>query len=202
MQRDKPLFIHGNGQNTRRYLYAGDAAEAFDIILHRGEIGQKYNVDSHDEISNLDLAKKLLGMLGRHDHERWIEYTRDRPFNDLRYAIDASKLRKLGWEQRTPFEEGLRKTVEWYRDFQGWWGDIEGTLSAFPIVAEEPGLPEALHMIESGIDGGEVSAGALDISPWEDARSKFKHQNGSANGGALDNVQNGNAKKRRVGWEA
>ena len=79
-----PLFIHGDGKHTRRYLYAGDAASAFDTILHKGEIGQIYNVDSRDEMSNLELAGKLLGMFGFENTEHWIQHTRDRPFNDRR----------------------------------------------------------------------------------------------------------------------
>jgi len=65
----------------------------------------------------------------------WIKYTHDRPFNDHRYAVDATKLKKLGWEQNTSFEDGLRKTVAWYRQFgERWWGDISSVLSPFPVV--------------------------------------------------------------------
>lgn len=67
---------------------------------------------------------------------RWVKYTHDRPFNDHRYAVDATKLRRLGWEQKTSFEQGLRVTVEWYRRFgERWWGDISKVLSPFPVVA-------------------------------------------------------------------
>ena len=67
---------------------------------------------------------------------RWIKYTHDRPFNDHRYAVDATKLRGLGWEQKTGFEEGLRRTVEWYVRFgERWWGDISKVLTPFPVVA-------------------------------------------------------------------
>jgi hypothetical protein len=131
--------LHGNGTNTRRYLYAGDAANAFDTILHKGEIGEIYNVDSRDEISNIDLSMKLLrhfdipaGPAGT-----WIQYTKDRPFNDKRYAVDATKLRTLGWEQTMSFEEGLKITVDWYREFgKRWWGDVEGVLTPFPVMRE------------------------------------------------------------------
>lgn len=130
-----PLFIHGDGKHTRRFLYAGDAADAFDTILHKGEMGGIYNVDSKDELSNVDLAKKLLGMFGFKDTERWIQWTQDRPFNDRRYAVDGSKLRKLGWTQRVSFDEGLAVTKEWYAKFSGWWGPIDNTLlAAFPVV--------------------------------------------------------------------
>ncbi|GAB7363560.1 hypothetical protein MBLNU230_g3827t1 [Neophaeotheca triangularis] len=129
-----PLLIHGDGQHTRRYLHAGDAASAFDTILHRGELGQIYNVDSRDELPNLTLAAKLLRNFGLEPNADWIKHTADRPFNDRRYAVDGSKLRALGWEQRVGFEEGLAGTVEWYRRFKGWWGDVSGVLTAFPVV--------------------------------------------------------------------
>ena len=73
---------------------------------------------------------------GQGEISRWIKYTHDRPFNDHRYAVDATKLRGLGWEQKTGFEEGLRRTVEWYVRFgERWWGDISKVLTPFPVVA-------------------------------------------------------------------
>lgn len=131
------MVLHGDGSPTRRYLYAGDAADAFDTILHKGQLGQIYNVGSYDEVSNLSLCSKLLAELGipETDFARWVKYTHDRPFNDHRYAVDGTKLRMLGWEQRTSFEEGLRVTVEWYRQFgERWWGDITKVLCPFPVV--------------------------------------------------------------------
>ncbi len=157
LARRQPVVLHGDGSPTRRYLYAGDAADAFDTILHRGQPGQIYNVGSQDEISNLALCKKLLAVMSivpspttpttatinseeddddENQTARWIKYTHDRPFNDHRYAVDATKLRGLGWQQKTGFEEGLRRTVEWYRRFgERWWGDISKVLTPFPVVA-------------------------------------------------------------------
>ncbi|KAK6398074.1 hypothetical protein LTR65_003154 [Meristemomyces frigidus] len=137
LQRQRALWIHGDGQHTRRYLYAGDAADAFDTILHRGVIGQIYNVDSRDEISNLDLAKELLDVFGIADTEGWTQHTKDRPFNDRRYAVDGSKLRKLGWKQSVSFEDGLAATVDWYSRFGQWWGHIDAILSPFPVVERD-----------------------------------------------------------------
>ncbi|KAK4151519.1 hypothetical protein C8A00DRAFT_35848, partial [Chaetomidium leptoderma] len=160
LARHKPVVLHGDGSPTRRYLYAGDAADAFDTILHRGQLGQIYNVGSHDEISNLALCKKLLAEMNiltpiltpitpitptpitpiltpitptttiphsapppppspslEEEFSRWVKYTHDRPFNDHRYAVDATKLKQLGWAQRTTLEAGLRVTVAWYRRF-------------------------------------------------------------------------------------
>ena len=135
LQRNMPLFIHGDGKHTRRFLYAGDAADAFDTILHKGELGQIYNVDSRDELSNLDVAKRLLALFGLAETESWIKYTRDRQFNDRRYAVDGTKLRKLEWTQKISLEEGLVATLNWYHKFSGWWGHIDNTLlSPFPMV--------------------------------------------------------------------
>ncbi|KAH8843313.1 hypothetical protein MCOR27_002373 [Pyricularia oryzae] len=140
LHRGQPVVLHGDGSPTRRYLFAGDAADAFDTILHRGELGQVYNVGSYDEISNLDLCDKLLTELKiPHDtteeFRKWVKYTQDRPFNDHRYAVDGTKLRQLGWDQKTSFAEGLSITVEWYRKYgEKWWGDISKVLSPFPIV--------------------------------------------------------------------
>ncbi|KAJ4304106.1 hypothetical protein N0V88_001716 [Collariella sp. IMI 366227] len=138
LARRKPMVLHGDGSPTRRYLYAADAADAFDTILHRGQPGQIYNVGSHDEISNVALCHKLLAhmSLPAEDFSRWVKYTQDRPYNDHRYAVDATKLRQLGWEQKMSFEEGLRVTVEWYRRFgERWWVDIGKVLSPFPVLA-------------------------------------------------------------------
>ncbi|EXK76107.1 dTDP-glucose 4,6-dehydratase [Fusarium oxysporum f. sp. raphani 54005] len=101
LHRGQPVVLHGGGSPTRRYLFAGDAADAFDTILHKGEMGQIYNVGSCDEISNITLCLKLLAEIGIDDQntaefKKWVKYTHDRPFNDHRYAVDATKLKQLG----------------------------------------------------------------------------------------------------------
>ncbi|KAF2962679.1 hypothetical protein GQX73_g10896 [Xylaria multiplex] len=142
LNRKRPAVLHGDGSPTRRYLFAGDAADAFDTILHKGTLGQVYNVGSYDEISNIDLCRMLLKEMeivheDPAEFSKWIKYTHDRPFNDHRYAVDGTKLRQLGWEQKTSFAEGLKITVEWYKRFgEEWWGDISKVLSPFPIVIE------------------------------------------------------------------
>lgn len=140
LDRGQPLVLHGDGSPTRRYLFAGDAADAFDTILHKGVMGNIYNVGSYDEISNFDLCGKLLTEMNipadsKDEFSKWVKYTHDRPFNDHRYAVDGSKLRALGWDQKTSFAEGLAITVDWYRRFGAqWWGDITHVLSPFPVV--------------------------------------------------------------------
>jgi dTDP-glucose 4,6-dehydratase len=141
LHRRQPVVLHGDGTPTRRYLYAGDAADAFDTILHKGTMGQIYNVGSYDEISNLTLCSKLLTYLDiphatQAELHKWIKHTHDRPFNDHRYAVDGTKLRQLGWEQKTSFSDGMAITVDWYKRFgEQWWGDISKVLTPFPIVA-------------------------------------------------------------------
>jgi len=139
LNRNQKMSIHGDGQHTRRYLYAGDAADAFDTVLHKGDIGQIYNVSSVDEIANIDLCNMLTSLFDvpAAEADQYIVHTRDRPFNDRRYAVDATKLQKLGWKQATPFSQGLKTTVDWYRKFgETWWGNIDGILSPFPIVKQ------------------------------------------------------------------
>lgn len=154
LNRKQPVVLHGDGSPTRRYLYAGDAADAFDTILHKGHVGQIYNVGSYDEVSNLDLCGRLLDSMGiEHDtpdlFRKWIKYTHDRPYNDRRYAVDGTKLRKLGWEPKTGFEEGLKTTVDWYRRFgEAWWGDISHVLTPFPVVSEGEVMADDEHSLK------------------------------------------------------
>lgn len=179
-----PLWIHGDGNNTRRYLYAGDAADAFDTILHKGEIGQVYNVDSRDEISNLDLAGKLLGRFGVTDTANSIQHTRDRPFNDLRYAVDGERLRELGWKPQVSFEQGLTNTVDWYAKFSNWWGPIDTILTPFPVVKGEKDGDDIALEENSSIGEPERSqqagSGADDRKTPGSAEVKLKHTNGSS----------------------
>ena len=165
LQRGQPVVLHGDGSPTRRYLYAGDAADAFDTILHKGSTGQIYNVGSYDEISNLTLCSKLLTYLNiPHDTQeqlhKWVKHTRDRPFNDHRYAVDGTKLRQLGWDQKTSFADGLAITVDWYRRFgEKWWGDISQVLTPFPtvdgteVIADDEPLEEFQEDIVATDDG-------------------------------------------------
>ncbi|KAK6524047.1 hypothetical protein TWF694_005713 [Orbilia ellipsospora] len=138
LNRGGSLLLHGDGKHTRRYLFAGDAADAFDTILHKGTVGQIYNVGSKDEISNITLCQHLIKQFGfpAEKYDEIVKHVNDRPFNDRRYAVDGSKLIGLGWKQKTTFEEGLTATVDWYRKFgDNWWGDISHVIGvAFPVV--------------------------------------------------------------------
>ncbi len=140
LNRGKRLVLQGDGSNSRKYIYAGDVADAFDTILHKGVPGQIYNVDSDDEVSNLELCSKLLKIFKlpcerKEDVEAWVERGQDRPFNDKRYAVDGRKLRELGWRPKTTFERGLELTVDWYQRYgETWWGDISPALTPFPVI--------------------------------------------------------------------
>ncbi|KAJ5458251.1 dtdp-glucose 4-6-dehydratase [Penicillium sp. IBT 31633x] len=144
LQRGQKLMVYGDGTNSRRYLWAGDAADAFDTILHKGSVGQIYNVGSQSEITNLELCEKVLNLFGITNMQNWIDFTEDRPFNDHRYATSGSKLQALGWKQQTLFEDGLLRTIQWYRDFPDWWGDINQVLTAFHGTAKAS-LDHAKH---------------------------------------------------------
>ncbi|KAI9897140.1 hypothetical protein N3K66_008162 [Trichothecium roseum] len=155
LERGQPVSLHGDGSPTRRYLYAGDAADAFDTILHKGQCGQIYNIGSTDELSNLQLCGMILTTMGikhesREDFRKWVKFSHDRPFNDRRYAVDATKLKKLGWDQKTSFEDGLKLTINWYKQFgETWWGDISHVLTPFPTISEGEVVPDLEHIVRS-----------------------------------------------------
>lgn len=129
LQRQQPCTLHGTGKNTRRYLFASDAVNGLDTVLHRGRIGSIYNVGSDTEVANIDICRALVrifrarGLLpDEKDDDEYIEYTADRPFNDARYAIDSGKLRQLGWAPEVGFAAGLERTVDWYiAHDDSWW---------------------------------------------------------------------------------
>ncbi|KAF3446500.1 hypothetical protein FNV43_RR11679 [Rhamnella rubrinervis] len=131
--KGEKLPIHGNGSNVRSYLYSDDVAEAFDIILHRGVIGHVYNIGTKKERRVLDVAEDICKLFGL-DPKQAIDFVQDRPFNDQRYFLDDQKLKKLGWDERTPWEEGLRMTIEWYTKNSNWWGDVSAALNPHPRI--------------------------------------------------------------------
>lgn len=119
----KPLPVYGEGLNVRDWLYVEDHCKAIDLILHKGRIGEVYNVGGHNEKSNIEVVKTLLRILGK--DESLIRYVKDRPGHDMRYAIDPTKIQnELGWEPETSFNDGLRKTVNWYLANTAWWQNI------------------------------------------------------------------------------
>ncbi|XP_042484631.1 trifunctional UDP-glucose 4,6-dehydratase/UDP-4-keto-6-deoxy-D-glucose 3,5-epimerase/UDP-4-keto-L-rhamnose-reductase RHM1-like [Macadamia integrifolia] len=129
--KGQPLPIHGDGSNVRSYLYCEDVAEAFEVVLHKGVIGHVYNIGTQKERRVLDVAEDVCNLIGLNAKEV-IKFVQDRPFNDKRYFLDDQKLKKLGWEERTPWEEGLKLTMDWYTQHPDWWGDVSGALLPHP----------------------------------------------------------------------
>lgn len=124
---NKALPVYGDGNYTRDWLFVIDHARAIDTAFHKGEIGETYNIGGFNEWKNIDLVKLLCAQmdveLGREKgaSEKLITYVKDRPGHDLRYAIDATKIKnELGWEPSLKFEEGLKKTIRWYLDNDEW----------------------------------------------------------------------------------
>ncbi|CAB9516079.1 Trifunctional UDP-glucose 4,6-dehydratase/UDP-4-keto-6 [Seminavis robusta] len=134
LTRDMPVTIHGDGSNTRNFLYVKDVARAFDCILHKGTPGHVYNIGGDNEIANIEVAKTLLKILKKDGEEesKWITHVHDRQFNDLRYTINSKKLQELGWKEEMSWEAGLSETVEWYQKYTNRYGNIDAALVAHP----------------------------------------------------------------------
>ena len=128
---EKNLPVYGEGINVRDWLYVLDHAHAIDTIFHRGKHGETYNIGGHNEWKNIDLIHTLIKLtdqkLGRPEgaSKKLISYVTDRAGHDLRYAIDATKIKnELGWEPSLQFEEGLSKTIDWYLNNKDWTNKI------------------------------------------------------------------------------
>ena len=120
---DKELPVYGKGENVRDWLYVQDHCSAIDLIIHKGRVGEVYNIGGHNEKTNLEVVKIILKELGK--SEDLIKYVTDRPGHDMRYAIDPSKIHnELGWLPVTKFEDGIKKTIKWYLDNADWWQHI------------------------------------------------------------------------------
>lgn len=117
---DKPLPVYGKGLNVRDWLYVEDHCKAIDLILHKGRIGEVYNIGGHNEMRNIDIVKTICQALGK--PESLITYVTDRKGHDMRYAIDPEKINsELGWFPETKFADGIQKTIRWYLDNREWW---------------------------------------------------------------------------------
>ncbi|MCO5551341.1 hypothetical protein L7F22_004842 [Adiantum nelumboides] len=135
----KPLPIHGDGSNVRSYLFCEDVAEAFELVLHKGEVGHVYNIGTHKERRVLDVARDICKLF-KLDAEKSIQFVDNRPFNDQRYFLDDKKLKGLGWSERTMWVEGLQKTMDWYIRHPDWWGDVSGALLPHPRMLAMGGV--------------------------------------------------------------
>jgi len=124
----KPLPVYGKGDNIRDWLYVDDHVKALTVVLEKGTPGETYNIGGHNEKANIDVVKMVCSLLDElvpdskfKPHEQLIEFVKDRPGHDKRYAIDAGKIKSnLGWEPEETFETGMRKTVQWYLENLEW----------------------------------------------------------------------------------
>jgi len=128
---DKPLPVYGTGENVRDWLYVEDHCAAVDLIIRKGKAGSLYNVGGHNEKRNIDVVKIILRALEK--PESLIRHVEDRKGHDLRYAIDPTKLRsELGWFPATRFEDGIRRTIDWYLAHRSWWEHVtSGAYAAY-----------------------------------------------------------------------
>lgn len=117
----KPLPVYGTGENVRDWLYVEDHCSAIDLIIHKGSVGEIYNIGGHNERTNLEVVQTIIRELGKGE----IKYVKDRPGHDMRYAIDPTKIHSdLGWFPATKFDDGIKKTIQWYLDNRSWWENI------------------------------------------------------------------------------
>lgn len=120
--KNQKVPVYGDGNNIRDWLHVSDHCAAIDLVLHNGIKGEVYNVGGHNERTNLDVVKTIIQTLGK--SEDLIEFVKDRLGHDKRYAIDPTKLEKLGWKPTYTFETGIAHTIQWYIDNKEWWEKI------------------------------------------------------------------------------
>ena len=123
----KSLPVYGDGSNIRDWLYVEDHCRGIDLVINKGKIGETYNIGADNQVSNLELTKRILSALNL--PESRIELVTDRPGHDFRYAVDSSKIRKLGWSPQVSLDDGLIETMQWYRDHEDWWRPLKAAIS-------------------------------------------------------------------------
>ncbi len=119
-----PVF--GEGQQIRDWLFVEDHCSGIDLLIHKGVNGEVYNIGGEQELTNIDLTKRILKLMGK--NESSIKYVQDRPGHDFRYSLDCSKLKKLGWKQTHGIDQGLKVTVDWYQNNEPWWRPIKQSM--------------------------------------------------------------------------
>jgi dTDP-glucose 4,6-dehydratase len=117
--RGKPLPIYGTGENIREWIFVKDNCDAIRLVLEKGEKGQVYNIAGGHERSNISIAREILNRLSL--PEEMIEFVHDRPGHDFRYSLNCEKIRQLGSNPQVSFEEGIQKTIDWYKANERWW---------------------------------------------------------------------------------
>lgn len=118
--KGKNIPLYGNGKNRREWIFTEDHCIAVDKVLHKGKIGETYNIGSGNEITNLNLVKRIIGLMGK--DSAMIDYVADRPGHDKRYRLSTKKINlELNWYPKIGFEEGLKRTIKWYKENKKWW---------------------------------------------------------------------------------
>nr|XP_048709306.1 dTDP-D-glucose 4,6-dehydratase isoform X4 [Caretta caretta] len=137
LHQNRKCCVHGSGLQRRNFLYATDVVEAFLTVLKKGKPGEIYNIGTNFEMSIVQLAKELIHLIKKtnseSEMEHWVDYVKDRPTNDLRYPMNSEKMHNLGWKPKVPWKEGIKKTIEWYRDNFRNWKNAEKALEPFPV---------------------------------------------------------------------
>eukprot|EP01083_Nonionella_stella_P278178 945899_1 len=140
ISKGKPVCIYGNGKNTRVYVHVNDAANAFDMLLHKGKIGEIYNITCDIELNTVQVTNKLLicfDNIPENEYEKYIQFVKDRPFHDSRYYMNGDKMKALGWKTNIKFKDGLKETVEWYLNNKNHWKNLDEVLVPHPDVHPE-----------------------------------------------------------------
>jgi dTDP-glucose 4,6-dehydratase len=119
----KKVPLYGDGMNVRDWLFVLDNCEAIDLILHKGNFGEIYNIGAGSELTNLELTFKIVDLLGV-DKEK-VQNVKDRLGHDRRYALDSSKVKELGWKPKNSFDKAIKETVKWYQENKQWWKKIK-----------------------------------------------------------------------------
>ena len=120
---NKKVPVYGDGKQVREWLYVDDHARAIDMLVRKEDVDSVYNIGTGEELANLDLVKRLLQLLNK--DESYIEFVKDRPAHDQRYALDSSRLREVGFKPKIKLDDGLAKTVKWFQDSRWWWDKLK-----------------------------------------------------------------------------
>lgn len=124
----QPVPVYGEGKQIRDWLYVQDHCAAIDLLVERGVDGETYNVGAGQELTNMELTRMILKLMGK--DESSIKFVKDRPGHDFRYSLDCSKLNALGWRPRQTIEEGLKQTIAWYQEHPQWWRPVKQLMDA------------------------------------------------------------------------
>jgi len=141
LMRGKAVTLHGTGSNKRNFLFVEDVARAFEVILFRAKVGVIYNIGGTNEKANIEVARQLIKLSGYQGPETdRMTFVEDRVFNDLRYHINSDRLMQLGWKEIVSWEEGIKRTHDWYRAHSHRFGDIDNALMAHPRAGLDKGV--------------------------------------------------------------